>query len=360
MNEAFDAVMNVQNTTQDDIRGKELSLYNLIDLGIITSVNDGRCSVQSYKIVNGMNLVYTDLELVYPGGTGSYNPEGMSCIVFFPAESTSLKEHTISSLKPYFSIFGGKVMPVSVDTDCAVKVGPSSEGYFSLESDEVSVTIENDDVLVLIDSGKMLNLFCNKDSMTISMLNNNLIIYEDTVNNKTIKAKLTNDVPLYYECITSSEHWIGHSCFKAMSDGSINYDIKNYVKTDFNFVESLTASSHIITVYNNSGTALCTFTQQNNGTITITTDETVTLNAKKDVTVNRDGTKLEVKSGKVIVTGDLEVSGKTTITGMKTDIQKFFDDLTSALNSMYTLGSPATHQTDGGFKSNIITLRSKL
>lgn len=352
MNEAFEATLNVQTTGDEIVKGKELSLFNIIDVGTITSVHNGVCSVQSYKIINGLNLVYTDLELIYPGGTGSYNPEGMSCIVFFPAEATNLREGTISSLKTYFSVYGGKVLPLSVAGDCDVKVGPSSDGSFSFESDKISITVSKENVFVLIDSGKSLNMLYDKDHLAISMFNGSLLFAFDTVTSTIRKSQLNNGTPFLYEFNSPTEHWIGHVGYKAMSHNDIKYDITKYVKTDFNFVEDYISTERWLYIYKNDGSTLAGLCIDNTGEVLVET--------KQDVTVNRDGTKLEVKNGKVVVTGDLEVSGKTTITGMKTDVQKFFDDLTDALSRMYTLGSPATHNTDGGFKSNIALLRSKL
>lgn len=366
MNEAFEATLNVQTTGDDIVKGKDLSLFNIIDVGTITSVHNGVCSVQSYKIINGLNLVYTDLELIYPGGTGSYNPEGMSCIVFFPAEATNLREGTISSLKTYFSVYGGKVLPLSVAGDCDVKVGPSSDGSFSFESDKISITVSKENVFVLIDSGKSLNMLYDKDHLSISMFNGSLLFAFDTVTSTIRKSQFNNGTPFLYEFNSPTEHWIGHVGYKAMSHNDIKYDITKYVKTDFNFVEDFISTEQWIYIYKNDGSVLASLCIDNTGEIYVGTEEKITVEAKKDVTVNRDGTKLEVKNGKVVITGDLEVNGKATIsdtatiTGMKTDVQRFFADLTSAMNSMFTLGSPATHQMDGAFKSNLAILRSKL
>ena len=205
-----------------------------------------------------------------------------------------------------------------------------------------------------------LSLYIDAANITASIYNGNIIMTYDVLTNTSRKTQLNSGTPFYYEYMSPTEHWIGHVGYKGMTHTDIKNDISKYQKTDFNFVEYLISTERWVYIYKNDGSILCSIGVDNVGQIYISTEDKVTLEAKGDVEVNRNGTKLEVKNGKVIVTGDLEVSGKTTITGMKTDVQKFFDDLTSALNAMYTLGSPATHQTDGGFKSNIATLRSKL
>ena len=358
MNEAFDGMLEVQTINRGTKKGKELSYFNLIDVGVITSVTGNRCSVQSYRLLDERNVVYYDLELCYPGGTGGINPEGMSCIVLFPAETTCLKDRTISTLKPYFSVFGGKVIPLTTEGDCDVKAGPSFDKSYYFSSDAVTVRIAKDMFSMMVKDN--LSLRITSSNVTISMNNGTLIMTYDVVNNKTIKMQLDGNKPFYYELMTPTEHWIGHVGYKNFNSSGIKNDVTKYQKTDFNFVEYYISTERWLYVYKNDGTVLCAIGVDNTGIIDITTNENVSLETKKDVVVNRDGTKLEVKNGKVVVTGDLEVSGKATITGMKTDVQNFFDGLTSALNSMFTLGSPATHQTDGGFKANIATLRGKL
>ena len=358
MNEAFNSVLDIGTSNNGTKEGKRLSFFNLIDVGMITGVTNGRCSVQSYKVVNGGIITYDDLELIYPGGVGNFNPEGMSCIVFFPAETVNLKDKTISTLKPYFSAFGGKVIPITVEGESNVKVGPNFDGSYCVSSKDISLRLSESKLSLSIQNKLSIN--GDASSLEIVMANGGTYLVCDYINNTVIQAHLNGGTPFYYDVLTATEHWIGHVGYKAMSHNDIKYDITKYVKTDFNFVEDFISTEQWIYIYKNDGSVLASLCIDNTGEIYVGTEEKITVEAKKDVTVNRDGTKLEVKNGKVVITGDLEVSGKTTITGMKTDVQKFFDDLTSALNSMYTLGSPATHNTDGGFKSNITLLRSKL
>ena len=358
MNEAFDKVIEVKTVNNDTRKGKELSLYNLIDVGVITSVVNNRCCVQSYRVMDGRNIVYDSLELCYPGGMGSVNPEGMTCIVLFPPETTNLKDKTISVLRPYFSMMGGKVIPITVDGDCKVNAGPLFDGSFCFSSDLFNVRLAEDAVTISIGNGSILSLKGDANSLSLSMFSNTVRFYYDNQAKKSAYMILNNGVPSYYEFHSYTEQWIGHAGYKNFKD--VQYNIMGYVKTDFNFVEDYLATERWIYIYKNDGSVLASLCIDNVGELYVSTEDKITVESKKDVTVNRNGTKLEVKNGKVVVTGDLEVSGKTTITGMKTDVQKFFDDLTSALSSMYTIGSPATHQTDGGYKSKIAVLRSKL
>lgn len=350
MNEAFDKVLEVKTVNNDTRKGKELSLYNLIDVGVITSVVNNRCCVQSYRVMDGRNIVYDSLELCYPGGTGSANPEGMTCIVLFPPETTNLKDKTISVLRPYFSMMGGKVIPVTVDGDCKVNVGPLFDGSFCFSSELFNIRLAEDAVTISIGNGSILSLKGDSKSLSFSMFSNTIRFYYDNQAKQSAYMILNNGVPSYYEFHSYTKHWIGHNGYKNFKD--VQYNILGYAEVDFNFVEYYINTEQWLYIHDRSGTQLCAIGIDNTGEILVESAE--------DITVNRDGTKLEVKNGKVVVTGDLEVSGKTTITGMKTDVQNFFDVLTSALNAMYTLGSPATHQTDGGFKSSIAQLRSKL
>lgn len=350
MNEAFNSVIDIGTNNSGIKEGKRLSYFNLIDVGMITNVSNGKCSVQSYRVINGRIITYDGLELIYPGGIGNFNPEGMNCIVFFPSETTDLKEKTISTLKPYFSAFGGKVLPITVDGDTKINIGPAFDGSFCFDSGDIALRLSDKNIVFTIQDKISIN--GDGTSLEIVMAGNNLIIDINNTTNTIIKTQLNNGTPFVHEVDTPTERWVGYAGYKAMSHNDIKYDVTKYVKTDFNFVEDYLATERWIYIYKNDGSALASLCIDNTGEILVETAE--------DITVDRDGTKLEVKDGKVVVTGDLEVSGKVTVTGMKTDTQKFLDDLTSALNSMYTLGSPATHNTDGGFKANIATLRSKL
>lgn len=350
MNESFDKMIEVQTINHTSKKGKELSYYNLIDVGVITSVVNGRCNVQSYRMFDDRNIVYYDLELIYPGGIGSFNPEGMTCVVLFPPETTDLDKKTISTVKPFFSAFGGKVIPVTTYGDNITTLGPAPDGSFYVDNDLMKLRLSENQISLTVSD--TLTIRGDAASIILTMNKGNIIYFLDNLTGNKIEVLLNNGTPFYYRFISKTEEWVGHTGYKAMTDNSIKNDITKYVKTDFNFVEDYLATERWLYIYKNDGSILASLCVDNTGEILVETAE--------DITVDRDGTKLEVKNGKVVVTGDLEVSGKTTITGMKTDVQNFFDGLTSALNSMFTIGSPATHQTDGGFKSNIAQLRSKL
>lgn len=343
MNEAFDKMVEIKTINNDTRKGKELSLYNLIDVGTITSVAENRCCVQSYRVMDGRNIVYDSLELCYPGGVGSVNPEGMSCIVLFPPETTNLKDKTISVLRPYFSMFGGKAIPITVDGDCKVNVGPMFDGSFCFSSDLFNVRLAEDAVTISIGNGSILSLKGDANSLAVSMFSNTIRFYYDNQAKKSAYMILNNGVPSYYEFHSYTKHWIGHNGYKNFKD--VQYDILGYVETDFNFVESYINTERWLYIYDSGGTQLCAIGIDNTGEILVETDE--------DITVDRDGTKLEVKDGKVVVTGDLEVSGKATITGMSTDLKNFLSVLMSGLTPMYTLGSPATHQPDANYKTKM-------
>lgn len=360
MNEAFNAVVDVGTNNKGTNEGKRLSYYNLIDVGVITGVSEGRCSVQSYRIIGGREVIYEDLELVYPGGVGSTSPEGMSCIVLFPPEVTDLKEKTISTLKPYFSTFGGKVIPVNIDGECDVLVGSQFDGTYSMQSECVALTIAKNCFSLILTNGQdgqnklvRLSIKADNSSLKITMLNDTVLFSVDNTTNTIIKTQLNNGTPFVHEVDTPTERWIGYVGYKAMSHNDIKYDVTKYVKTDFNFVEDYLATERWIYIYKNDGSVLASLCIDNTGEIYVSTEEKITVEAKKDVTVDRDGTKLEVKNGKVVVTGDLEVSGKATITGMSTDLRNFLSVLMSGLTPMYTLGSPATHQPDSNYKTKM-------
>ena len=327
MNEAFNSVLDIGTSNSGIKEGKRLSYFNLIDVGMITGVANGRCSVQSYKVVNGRIITYDDLELIYPGGVGNFNPEGMSCIVFFPSETVNLKDKTISTLKPYFSAFGGKVIPITVEGESNIKAGPNFDGSYCISSEDISLRISDSKLSLSIQDKLSMN--GDAFSLEIVLANGGTFLVCDYTNNTVIRAHLNEGTPYYYDVLASTEHWTGYVCTKTLED--VGYDIRQFTKEDFTVVIAF----------------------DDEGKITVTAGQEITVVTEQDITVDRDGTKLEVKDGKVVVTGDLEVSGKTTITGMRTDLKNFLTVLMSGLTPMYTLGSPATHQPDANYKTKM-------
>jgi hypothetical protein len=353
MNEAFDASLSVITDEAVTKNTKKLQSFNLIDIGTISSVTpDGRCSVDSFKFVNGVNIKYTSLELIFPGGLGTLNPSGMFGLVLFPAPITDLSQNAVTETKDYFSASGGKVIPIGLYNEESLKTGFDNSGNLCIYGDKLSMKIDDQSVRVDVnaDTGNAMSIFADTNGVNISMCNGSILYQSSIVDGSEIIAHAANNKPFYFDKKVGEEHWIGHASYKTFQQRS--FDLANFVKTDFVFVEDFLLTERWLYIYADDGSAVASLCIDNTGEMLIETAE--------DITVDRDGTKLEVKNGKVVVTGDLEVSGKTTITGMKTDVQKFFDDLTDALSRMYTLGSPATHNTDGGFKSNIALLRSKL
>lgn len=224
------------------------------------------------------------------------------------------------------------MIPITVEGESNVKVGPNFDGSYCVSSKDISLRLSESKLSLSIQDKLSIN--GDASSLEIVMANGGTYLVCDYTNNTVIRAHLNEGTPYYYDVLTATEHWTGYVCTKTLED--VDYNISQFAKEDFTVVLAF----------------------DDEGNITVVTEQ--------DITVDRDGTKLEVKDGKVVITGDLEVNGKATIsdtatiTGMKTDVQRFFADLTSAMNSMFTLGSPATHQMDGAFKSNLAILRSKL
>ena len=278
MNEAFDKVLEVKTVNNDTRKGKELSLYNLIDVGVITSVVNNRCCVQSYRVMDGRNIVYDSLELCYPGGVGSVNPEGMTCIVLFPPETTNLKDKTISVLRPYFSMMGGKVIPITVDGDCKVNAGPLFDGSFCFSSDLFNVRLAEDAVTISIGNGSILSLKGDANNLSLSMFSNTVRFYYDNQAKQSAYMILNNGVPSYYEFHSYTKHWIGHNGYKNFKD--VQYNILGYVEADFNFVESYINTERWLYIYDSSGTELCSIGIDNVGQIYVSNEDKITVESK--------------------------------------------------------------------------------
>lgn len=328
MNSAFNATINIGTNSTSLKEGIKLAYFNLIDVGVITNVHGSRCSVESFKVTSGSAIIYDEIELVYPGGAGSVSPEGMTCIVLFPAEVTDLEDKTISLLEPFFSSFGGKAIPISTGVP-DVCVGPDFDGTYKINSDGVDFVVGKDFFTLSVDG--MFYLSQTKDKIEARLLGGTVWLEVDKVTNSEMKMYLSGDTPYLFIKNTPTEHWSGHIGRKPIAD--VKYDMSQYTQEDFMFASVYTDTGHTLYVYKSDGTELAHITAGDTG----------------DIHVDRNGTKLDIVDGKVVITGDLEVSGKTTITGMSTDIQNFLNVLMSGLVPMYTLGSPATHKPDGNY-----------
>ena len=346
MNEAFD--VSLSEITDEAITKdtKRLQNFNLIDVGTISSVTaDGRCTVDSFKFINGMNIKYTSLELVFPGGLGTLNPSGMFGLVLFPAPITDLSQNAVTETKDYFSSSGGKVIPIGLYGEESLKTGFDNSGNLCVYGDKLSMKIDDQSVRIDVnaDTGNAMSIFADKNGVNISMCNGSILYQSSVVDGSEIIAHAANNKPFYFDKKVGEEHWIGHASYKTFQQRS--FDLANFVKTDFVFVEDFLVTERWLYIYADDGSAVASLCIDNTGEMLVETAE--------DITVDRDGTKLEVKDGRVVVTGDLEVSGKTTISGMTTDIKTFLSVLMSGLTPMYTLGSPATHQPDANYKSKM-------
>lgn len=108
---------NVMRTKQDKFLD-QLGAYTLIDIGIIDAVNaDGRAQVSTCRFSGGRQVVYNNVEIVYPGNTGGAYMSacaGTSCLIFIPY--SCMPDTTAQKMRVGASVYskdGIKVMPIS-------------------------------------------------------------------------------------------------------------------------------------------------------------------------------------------------------------------------------------------------------
>lgn len=108
--------------------------YSLIDLGFITSIEDGRASVDTCRLNNGLRISYKDVELLYIGNSLGYvNTEstGGLCLLLKP---TSNMYNTQDGKVPLSSVPYAdscvKAIPLSNGSDASVMCGFNANGSF--------------------------------------------------------------------------------------------------------------------------------------------------------------------------------------------------------------------------------------
>lgn len=333
----------------DTVFRSMLTSFNIVDVGVITEYNGTTCTVQSTRTLPGQNIPieYTDVEVILTPGSNS-NIFQAYCVVFFPnsahrfTEDAEDTEDTSSISRNSFSVSGAKALPIILPSVPKVTAGFTQTGDYNILGDDYCIAYREDSLLVRLTGGSIL--FSDEGIATQIGCMNHLIQPTGTT-----YTWITGDTGIvYFNKQGKDGTWTG--CSNTYPDGQrpVTIDPTVYTPADFLYSEVNTAEQVTYSVLDKF-----TFTLTKDGVPTATLgNSSVTMSAEE---VSIKAPKITLESNNISLD-----SATVLLNNSSMDIRTVVKDCLAALSSMYTLGSPGTHNPDPSFKSKIAQLRTGL
>lgn len=355
-------------------QSENLSMYRLIDLGIIQEYNkDGSVNVLSLNLdSNGQAITFTNVEVLYPGtNTGAimYNAEGSLCLLFklkvsIPDTQTMLID---TGASPY-SNDCLKALPVTRGSQTTLHSGFDGFGNFSIQGEGCSINI-NKKGLMITEGTDSISLSVDS-GLSKCLCNGQLFVDYNIDGTKRVLRYDTGGIAQYMMKVEADGSYsIKHNATKAFEDGDYE-DLDSF--TDWLWVEQFNVDgSRTSILQQDADTPLLTreITAEGNVTDTLTKDSGMlyTLNVGEDVSIKVDGSNKSITFTTGEVTEErkdggwtLSVNGPITIEGTGSDLVKIknsqsslykvINDIISVLNggSCATAGSSAAQTITAG------------
>ncbi len=362
-------------------QAEELSMYHLIDLGVIQGYNaDGSVNVLAlYLDSNGHQVTFERVEVLYPGvntGAITYNVEGSLCLLL--KMKVSIPDTQTMKINTVASPYGGdciKAIPVTRGSQTVLKSGFDGFGNFSIQSDGCSINITKKGVT--LSSGGSSVDFSVDTGLSRCLCNGQLFVDYNVDGTKRVLRYDTNGVAQYMMKVEADGSYaIKHNATKAFEESDYD-DLDAF--TDWMWIEQFNVDgSRISTLQKDADTPLLTreITAEGNVTDTLTADSGMlyTLNVGDDVSIAVDGSAKSITftTGEVVEERkdggwSLSVNGPITIEGTGSDLVKIknansslFDVINKILTvlnggSCATAGSPAAHTITAGQFTDALT-----
>lgn len=360
---------------------EELSMYHLIDLGIIQGYNaDGSANVLAlYLDSNRQPVTFERVEVLYPGtntGAITYNAEGSLCLVL--KMKVSIPDTQSMKINTTASPYGGdciKVIPVTRGSQTALKAGFDGFGNFSVQGDGVNLNITKKGAT--LSSGGSSVVFSVSTGLSKCLCNGQLFVDNNIDGTKRVLRYDTSGIAQYMMKVEADGSYvIKHNATKAFEEADYD-DLDSF--TDWMWIECYNVDgSRVSTLQKDADTPLLTreITPEGNVTDTLTKDSGMlyTLNVGEDVSITVDGSNKSIAFTTGEVTEErkdggwsLSVNGPITIEGTGSDLVKIknansslFDVINKILTvlnggSCATAGSPAAHTITAGQFTDALT-----
>lgn len=320
----------------DTVFRSMLTSFNIVDVGVITDYNGTTCTVQSTRTFPGQDIPieYTDVEVILTPGSNS-NIFQSYCVVFFPNSAHRFTKDTASITSNAFSVSGAKALPIILPSVPKVTAGFTQTGEYNILGDGYTVAYREDSLLVRLTGGSIL--FSEEGITTQIGCMNHLIQPTGTT-----YTWITGDTGIvYFNKQGKDGTWTG--CSNTYPDGQrpVTIDPTVYTPADFLYSEVNTSEQVTYSVLDKF-----TFTLTKDGVPTATLGNASVTMSTEEVSIKAPQINLE--------------SEKILLNNSSMDIRTVVKDCLAALSTMYTLGSPGTHNPDPSFKSKISQLRTGL
>lgn len=313
-----------------------LTSFNIVDVGVITEYNGTTCTVQSTRTLPGQDIPieYTDVEVILTPGSNS-NIFQAYCVVFFPNSAHRFTDDTAPLISNAFSVTGAKALPIILPSVPKVTAGFTQTGEYNILGDGYCVAYREDSLLVRLTGGSIM---FSEEGITAQIGCMNHLIQPTG----TTYTWITGDTGIVYFNKKGKEGtWTG--CSNTYPDGKrpVTIDPTVYTPSDFLYSEVSTAEQVTYSVLDKF-----TFTLTKDGVPTATLGSSSITMSTEEVTITAPKINLE--------------SENVLLNNSSMDIRTVVKECLAALSSMYTLGSPGTHNPDPGFKSTISQLSTGL
>lgn len=361
---------------------KMLGSLMVIEIGTITAAQEGRASIEiPREVADGMPLTLDDVELLFPGNSrgGAFTQViGSLCLLLCPR---TLVEDTRNMLvrpdiKTVHSSAGIKAIPLSniyrnsvqmdYDDDGGMHISAgkgainiSPDGCITLRYDDHNITVFEDSIKIYANGPAVLRY--NKDGSIIEYQWNNMkptyLRIRTVDGTETIYRNGLEDATFeQWEDITTYEKWQWIEEYNA--DGTQSTTLKD---ADGNVIYTITkqpdgsddtssTAPYSVVVTDSDGKEQVTIKATNDGKLSITTEDAVSIAAKGDVTVTSEGA-INVEATK---------QGLLTLKNSVDSLGKILTTLCDNISQIDTVGSPASHSAGPGIIANMTMLKQKI
>lgn len=407
---------------------EKIGLLTLIDIGQILSIDeDGKAKIKLFRYNGSDAIILKGVELLQIGTTGAgiYIGPGGLCLVFAPKTPlVDTLNSTIATIYHDYDERSLKALPVANGQSMTVRLICGGDGI-SLVSNKYGLRAR-EGAISLGDSEGICWGELDEDGRLTSQLGNTNY-FESSPSGALVTTRWDPDGKIFYREVSAPDgtitiyrnmyeeptdeevqdlstyekwQWVEtfmpdgtHNIIQYNSDGKMIYqdtispdathdtiwydgddnEVYHITRNPDGTEDTISTSPFTITVSDSDGKEQVVINGTNDGKLSITTEDAVTVTAKGDVSIENEGNVSVTTKGDASVSADGEVSIEATKTGMLT-LKNSIDSLgglmtalidqvntfSQNVQSIDTVGSPAAHSAGPGIIANMVSLQAQL
>lgn len=139
-------------TTEEQVFRNFLNSYAIIDIGTIETVTENRATVATSIFVQGKQVIYPDVEIIYPGnnqGVFGAASAGCACLIFIPRSCMpNVTNKNVKHGEMAYSKNGIKVMPIGNGSSNNVRAYFDGTGNLNIFTDNYSLIFQDMNVTI--------------------------------------------------------------------------------------------------------------------------------------------------------------------------------------------------------------------